>query len=152
MNKLPDEPIAMILREELARVRNPSLADLEQYRGTDWWQLSDAEIAVFEIEPDRWPTFVSVYCAYRAFANVTDRFNFGNDIDARLSRQDVQAILEPARTAHPTWGITPETCSSDGFALFAQHYAGLTFRDADRCWQKMFWSDVRSGVIVYRGE
>ena len=152
MKSLPDEPLAMLLREELARVSNASLGDLERYRGPDWWQLSDAEIGVFQIELERWPILVSIYCAYRAFADVTDGFNFGDDIDARLSWREVQTILKAARTAHPDWGTTPDTCSPDGFGLFAKHYASVPFREADACWHKMQWSDARSGVIAYGDE
>ena len=42
-------------------------ADPDAYRGSDWWQLSDAEEAVFEIDRDRWPRMMTVFHCYEGF-------------------------------------------------------------------------------------
>ena len=42
-------------------------ADPDAYRGSDWWQLSDAEEAVFKTDRDRWPRMMTVFHCYEGF-------------------------------------------------------------------------------------
>lgn len=146
-----NEPLAELLREAIdAQLREPR--GLTQYIGPDWWQLSETEAEVFGISPARWPVLLAAYCAYRAFADITDVLNLGDEIDERYTWPEVRAILDAARRSHPDWGTTPEAFSDHGFARLAKHYASIPYREAIACWHKMHWADVRLGVIEYADE
>lgn len=146
-----NEPFAELLREAIdAQLREP--LGLTQYIGPDWWQLSETEVKVFGISPARWPLLLVAYCAYPAFADVTDVFNLSDEIDKRYTCAGVWAILDAARRLHPDWGTTPETFSASGFARMAKTYVSIPHREVIACWHKMHWSDVRSGVIEYADE
>ena len=113
-------------------------ADRDSYRGFDWWQLSDAEEVVFEIDRDRWPRMMTVFHCYEGFKQMADSPAWDD------------ALIEQARQQRFEWcGPAP----SDGeFAHFAQAFGGLTNREAHAVYTKQeFWT-VRAGVMVYADE
>jgi hypothetical protein len=130
------------LKEQLdaaiADAEGKAEADPDAYRGSDWWQLSDAEEAVFEIDRDRWPRMMTVFHCYEGFKRMTD------------SPEWDDALIELSRQQRPGWcGQAP---SNGEFSHFAQAFGGLTNREAHAAYTKQeFWT-VRLGVTVYADE
>ena len=122
----------------LAAAEAKADADPDAYRGSDWWQLSDAEEAVFEIDPDRWPRMMTVFHCYEGFKLMGD------------SPEWDDVLIEQARQQRPGWcGPAP---SNGEFAHFAQAFGGLTNREAHAVYTKQeFWT-VRLGAAVYADE
>ncbi len=145
------ETIGALLKKELERAADDYASNPVRYNGPDWWQLSDEEAFVFDINPDRWPVLMTLYHFYQSLVGVTDGFSIEEENDWELA--ELEALKDATRTAHPEWGISPETRSVTGFQAFAKHYAPeLPFRESHACWDKMFWWDVRGGVMIYRDE
>lgn len=113
-------------------------ADPDAYRGSDWWQLSDAEEAVFEIDPDRWPRMMTISHCYEGFKRIAD------------SPEWDEALIEQARQQRPEW--CDPVPSFEEFSRFALAFGGLTAREAHALYTKQeFWT-VRAGAMVYADE
>jgi hypothetical protein len=78
------------------------IAEMEKggtpYIGSDWWQYTEADQAVFEIEPERWPRMMMTWHCYEAFKRIADA-----DWD--------DALIEKARRVGARFGasIRPQT-------------------------------------------
>ncbi len=130
------------LKEQLdtaiAEAETKADADPDSYRGSDWWQISDAEQAVFEIDRDRWPRMMNVFYCYEAFKRIAD------------SPEWDDALIEQARQQRPEW--CDPAPSFEEFSRFAEAFGGLTAREAHAVYTKQeFWT-VRLGVMVYPDE
>jgi len=112
----------------------------QNYTGPDWWQLSEEERRVFDIDPKRWPRMMVAVTAYDVFLGLTDAETLGFDEETvkrlRLERSD---LVETGP-------------SSQSFAKFATEYGGLTSREAAAAyWKNRFWL-ARTGHLTYPDE
>lgn len=65
-------PAFSTLHEQLEhRIRHTRLRGVPDV-GTDWWQVSEADLAVFEIDIPRWPRMILGYHCYEAFKGIVD--------------------------------------------------------------------------------
>src|SRR5258708_637694 len=69
------ETIGALLKKELERAADDYASNPVRYNGPDWWQLSDEEAFVFDINPDRWPVLMTLYHFYQSLVGVTDGFS-----------------------------------------------------------------------------
>ncbi len=120
------------LESETAATEWSAAEDSERYHGSDWWQLSDAEESVFEIDRERFPRMMTVWSCYEAFKNIA----------YSLSWED--GLIEQACQQHPDWCIAG--ISESEFSDFADAFGGLTLRESHAFYAKHdFWC-VRAGV------
>jgi hypothetical protein len=123
------------LESETANTERSSAEDSERYNGGDWWQLTDNEESVFDIDRERFPRMMTVWSCYEAFKNIA----------YSLPWED--GLIELACQQHPNWcsaGI-----SGNEFSDFAKTFGGLTQREAHAFYAKHdFWC-VRSGINQY---
>jgi hypothetical protein len=130
---LKDQLAAEIVKSEAEAAANP-----DKFTGSDWWQLSEAEESVFEIDPDRWPRMMITYHCYEGFKLIVH------------SPVWDEALIHQARQERPKWCDTPP--SDHELARFAEEYGELTNREAYALYAKQeFWT-VRLGVMVYADE
>ena len=107
----------------------------ERYDGDDWWQLSAAEIAVFDIDPDQWPRLMTAWHWYEGFSDMAS----GGDWDdaaieaARVSSADLLTISDPLRQ----------------WINFALRFAAIQPMEAVAAHGKMHWWTVRQGYVSY---
>ena len=123
------------LESETAATELSAAEDSERYHGGDWWQLSDEEESVFDIDRERFPRMMTVWSCYEAFKNVA----------YSLSWED--GLIEQACQQHPACCIAGR--SESEFFDFADAFGGLTHREAHAFYAKHdFWC-VRAGVSRY---
>jgi len=58
------------LEYETAATERSAAEDSERYHGDDWWQLTDEEESVFDIDRERFPRMMTVWSCYEAFKNI----------------------------------------------------------------------------------
>ena len=58
------------LKSETAATELSAAEDSERHHGGDWWQLSDEEQSVFDIDRERFPRMMTVWSCYEAFKNI----------------------------------------------------------------------------------
>ena len=126
------------LASEIAKAEADAAANPDKFTGSDWWQLSDAEEAVFEIDRDRWPRLMMSYHCYEGFKLISD------------SPAWDEALVQQARQERPGWCDTPP--SSREFAAFAREFGELTHRESHATYAKQVFWTVRLGVMVYADE
>jgi len=120
------------LEYETAATERSAAEDSERYHGDDWWQLTDEEESVFDIDRERFPRMMTVWSCYEAFKNIA----------YSLSWED--GLIEHACRQHPAWCIAGR--SESEFSDFADAFGGLTHREAHAFYAKHdFWC-VRAGV------
>ncbi len=132
-----------IMRSRLQAARTPDA----RYDGPDWWQLSDDDVAVFELSRARWPALLAVWQAFEYFRERTDGWN-----DEEIARAYPHAddVMAEARAAMPEWVGGSDDVSV--FMKFAAHFAELSHREADAIFAKMHWWAVRVDVMKYGDE
>jgi hypothetical protein len=123
------------LESETADTERSAAEDSERYHGGEWWQLSDAEESVFDIDRVRFPRMITVWSCYEAFKNIA----------YSLSWED--GLIDQACLQHPDW------CSagvSEGeFSDFAKEVGGLTHWEAHTFYTKHDYWRVRAGLSHY---
>lgn len=138
-----------IVNDAMAR----SLADYRDtpsnWEGSDWWQLSPEEAAVFVIDPERWPELVAVWQAFEFFSGRTDGWN---DEDIERDYPDIDEVMQAAREAHPEWVRRDTGGNHEAFLRFAQHFGGVSHREAHALFWKMDFWEVRGGVTWFADE
>lgn len=107
--------------------------------GCDWFQVSNAEYAVFEIEPEKVPLMVAAWGAYEAFHDVTQ----GAEWDMKH-----QPVIEAAKAARPDLAAQPYWDRSS-WTKFAVAFSDLTMRDAWKWWLKHQAWLGRNGVMEF---
>jgi len=118
------------------------IADAEKnaadYRGYDWWQLSDEEESIFSIDFGRFPRMITALFLFECFhsmAQTDDAYTDAIKVE-RQSRLD----------------LIGKGYSTDGFQHFAKDYADMSYRESDAVFAKHKWWNVRQGIIRYTGE
>jgi hypothetical protein len=106
--------------------------------GPEWFQITEAELEVFEIDLDRFDRMVMAFHAYEAVKDIVQ----GSIWD--------ETLLVAARADHPEW-CKPEHSFPD-FAAFAAVFAGITIREAHAIYYRQAFHDVRIGVTTYADE
>jgi hypothetical protein len=107
----------------------------ERFDGDDWWQLSAAEIVVFDIDPERWPRLMTAWHWYEGFSDMAS----GGDWDdaaieaARISSADLLTISDQLRQ----------------WMKFALRFAAIQPMEAVATHGKMHWWTVRQGYVSY---
>ena len=122
----------LINAEITRRIDDPSLS----FRGRDWYQLTDAEAEVFELDHDEMPRLMSVYLAYEEIVDMTmGAFPIEDPL-----KQDVLAALP--------W-LTPDTRCEIEFERFARLFQVSSRQAHGFFWKVYFWQK-RQGYVVFR--
>lgn len=133
MRTLKDQLDARIADGETRQAAKPGL-----YEGGDWWQLTDAESAVFAIDRDRFIRMIMTWHCYDAFKLIASDPEWDDN------------LIEQARRERPDW-CGPDISVSE-FSAFAQAFGDLTMREAYAIYHKHdFWLH-RAGVATYADE
>ncbi len=130
----------MKFRDEVGAQIADAEKDAAEYRGADWWQLTDEEEAVFEIDFERFPRMITALFCFQGFHDIVD------PEDAKLSAEATEA----ERKARPD--LVEMGYSLNGFQHFARDYAGMTFREGHAVFDKNAFWQVRAGVTRYSDE
>lgn len=130
----------MNFKDEVAAQIADAEKDPAAYRGADWWQLTEEEEAVFEIEFARFPRMITALFCFEAFHSLVD------PTDAKLSVEATEA----ERQARPD--LMDMDYSQNGFQHFARDYAGMTFREGHAVYTKHKFWNVRAGLTHYSDE
>jgi hypothetical protein len=126
------------LEAEIANLQARFTARPESDEGPDWWQLSEAEEEVFQIDGSRFPRMVMTYECYQAFKLIS-----GNPAwDKKL--------IEQERQNRPQW--CGEAIEENEFHAFAQAFGRLKHREASAIWCKQHFWTVRLGVVIFKDE
>lgn len=127
------------LEAKIAESERQDQADPTFYNGYNWWQLSDADQEVFDIEPEQWPRMMMTWHCFEAFTGVSHTPEFSND------------LVAAARTAFPQWA--PDQAKSQNgltmFQAFAREFGGLTNRQAFATTRKQEALELRENVLRF---
>ena len=114
--------------------------DPASYVGSDWWQLSAEEEAVFGIDRERFPVMACALFAYEVFKDAAQVDDFGPG-----------AVLHDARLRFSRWAKL-RVLDVEDFAAFAAQLCGLTAREAHAIYRKHEFWNVRAGVMQFSDE
>ncbi len=128
----------MNFKEEVAAKIAEAEMNAADYRGNDWWQLSDEEELVFDIDFNRFPRMITALFLFEGFHGKADTD------DARTQS------MEAERKARPD--LVEKGYSTDGFQHFAKDYADMSYREGDAVFAKKKWWTVRQGITRYTDE
>lgn len=130
----------MSLRDEIeARiVKLQAVYDDHGFTGGDWDSLSDAEGAVFEIQPERLARMVIAWDCFLAFLDLQSPLGYD------------EGLLKAERDKRPA--IVAAGVDLKGFKAFAEALCGLTNREAHAIFTKMEFWQVRAGLARYEDE
>ena len=128
----------MNFKEEAAAKIADAEKDAADYRGFDWWQLSDEEESIFNIDFKRFPRMSTALFLFECFHRMAD-----------TPEADTDAI-EAERQSRPD--LLEKGYSTDGFQHFAKDYADMNYREADAVFAKHKWWNVRQGITRYTDE
>jgi hypothetical protein len=109
-----------------------------RYRGYDWWQLSDEEESIFNIDFERFPRIITALFLFECFHRIADTDDA--DTDAIEAERQLRSDL------------MEKGYSTDGFQHFAKDYADMNYREADAVFSKHKWWNVRQGITRYTDE
>lgn len=133
-----DFPKFKTLKDQLAaEIAKAEALDPAQFRGGDWYHLTDEEEFVFDIDRDRFPCMVTVWACYDAFKVAHDP-TWDED------------LISSAREQYPQW--YEPGYSIGEFSAFAKEFAGLTFREATAIYAKIEFWNIRVGITQFRDE
>lgn len=106
--------------------------------GGNWFELSEAEEEIFQIDRDRFPRMVTTYECYEALKGLSG------------DPQWDEKLIDLARRRYPAWS----GAGTDEFEFyaFAKALGGLTNREANAIWCKQHFWTVRLGVVTFRDE
>lgn len=132
---MSNDVLSAALAAAIGQSEKSYLSDPERYDGDDWWQLSAAEVEVFEIDPDRWPRLMTAWHWYEGFSGTASAGDWDEAaIDAaRVSSADLLAIPDPLRQ----------------WMKFSLRYAAIQPAEAVAAHAKMHWWTARQGYVSY---
>jgi hypothetical protein len=125
--------VKAVIRAEAAE-----LVKSDNWRGPDWWQLSEAEEYVFDIEADRFPLMIMTLHAYEAFTETSE----GAPMDMKH-----EAMWKALRAARPD--IIAKGLCFEGFWAFVTDYGEIRQREAWQIFIKNEFWQLRLGVTVF---
>ncbi len=128
----------MSFKDEVAAKIAEAEKNAADYRGYDWWQLTDEEQWVFDIDFERFPRMITALFLFEGFHGMADTD------DARTESMDAE------RTARPD--LIEKGYSTDGFQHFAKEYADMSYREGHAVFAKNQWWSVRQGIRKYTDE
>jgi hypothetical protein len=111
------------------------------WRGYDWWQLNAFEETIFQIDKDRFPLMLTALDCYQSFMQ---------RVQGNIWTQQHQAELDAALVTHKD--IFDQEYGEQGFRRFGKEFAGLTFRECWKIWQKNEAWEQRAGVFHFKDE
>jgi hypothetical protein len=136
---LKDQLEAEIAESEAKEKAKPGFHD-----GSDWWQLTEAEQEVFEIDRERFPRMIMTWHCYDGFKRMADSPVWDD------------TLIGQARQQHPEWCTEAKRqlaeISVQEFQAFAKEFGGLTFREAEAIYRKHEFWQIRLGVVTYGDE
>jgi hypothetical protein len=124
--------------EQMKAVIRKEAAEPAEWRGPDWWQLSEAEEYVFAIEADRFPLMIMTLHAYEAFAGMSQ----GAPMD-----MDNEALFEALKAARPD--IVAQGWSLAGFFNFVTSFSEISPQEAWKVYSKNEAWQVREAGLVF---
>lgn len=127
----------MSVAQEKLRIRDcvAKLRDLEDYRGGEWWQLSDAESKVFSIALEEMPVLIAVYQLYYDVLDITET----------IERERIADLREEL-----PW-LKKLTVIQDEWLRFAKLF-GLSYRSANAFYSKYEFWEIAQGLVEYPDE
>ena len=119
-------------------MKDQMIHEPNHFFGYDWYQITDEEMAVFQLRPEEMSWLVEVSDAYSAIKDVSHNDIHGNKELCSAVRKDLN--------------IKPDRCFSlNEFSEFAKHF-GVSYRNSKAIYWKMdFWC-VRNGITTYSDE
>jgi hypothetical protein len=123
-----------------AQIADSESKDIGDFRGGDWWQLTDEEESVFAIDFERFPRMSAAWMMFEVFLDQVSPGSYELD----------PAPVEDERGKRPD--LVEKGNSVDAFQHFARDYAGLTFREAAAMHAKAKFWNIRQGAIRYADE
>lgn len=137
-----DEAVVMgieALREEFERKVTAAEKRGASFVGRDWYQYSQSEAEVFQIDAARWPRMIEAYDCYMHMKDI---------VDHAYDR----SLLEAARLQFTSWEAVdgkPVMAIAE-FVDFAASVCGLTHREANSVFYKSDWWNIRNGLVEFR--
>jgi hypothetical protein len=110
----------------------------DHFQGDDWFQLSEEEEWVFDIDRDRWPRMVAAMTGYEVLVEIVDADPVG------FTSTEVRAAREHLKYDGRE--------SLEAFQRFAKECAGLSNRESAAVYSKHHFWHERCGLNLYPDE
>lgn len=134
----PHATLKAELAAKIAAAERQDVADPDHYRGEDWWQLSEAEQDVFDLQPAQWPRLILTFYCFQAFTGEASTAEFDD------------GLVAAAREQFPQWYEEGEDADRRRhFLAFAAEFGGVANRDAFATLRKQEAWDLHSGVLTF---
>jgi hypothetical protein len=122
---------------ELKAVIRDQAATFKNWRGRDWWELSEEEEYVFDIKADRFPLMITTLEAYEVLIGMVD----GSSMDAH------EAVFDAAKAARPDivamgWGL-------ESFVAFVTAFTEISYREAWQIFHKNEAWKLRQDILFF---
>ena len=127
--------LAMTLHDEIENAVKSweKTLDRRSQEVDDWYQLTQAEEEVFDIESWRWPRMLTAWAFYEDLIDIADQPHF-DEVLVKAERKN--------------WPKLRLRVTEEGvFADFAVAKAGLTRKEAHTIFHKVEFWQVRSGLM-----